>query len=273
MRPVARCSRAVARAPRRRRASRRCATRSSGSGTRVPLPEPGEAVEFGHQSAVRTADGEMMRAPFARGAIRVRRSVAILAAVCVAACGGDSAHDDDGPFRVAGTMSAAAGSATDSDTNDPNAPFARNDSAAQAQEIGIPVSLGGHVNCPGALPPCASSGATTSSGDLQDWFRVSIAAGQTIRLQLGEDGFTNNLDLDLRELDQSLVEGSATTGRVEELEVTDSGDYSVVVRCVAGFSNYTLTIGQQPTSASTGADEPEFVPGQVVVRYRDDLAR
>ena len=213
-----------------------------------------------------------MRAPFARGSARVRRSVAILAAVCAVACGGDSAHDD-GPFRLAGTMTAAAGSAVDSDTNDPNAPFARNDSAAQAQEIGNPVSLGGHVNRPGALPPGASSGATTTSGDLQDWFRVSIAAGQTIRLQLGEDGFTNNLDLDLRRLDQSLVDGSATTGRVEEVEVTDSGDYYVVVRCVAGFSNYTLTIGQQPTSASIGADEPEFVPGQVVVRYRDDRAR
>jgi serine protease len=215
-----------------------------------------------------------MRAPFAQGAARVRRSIAILAAACAVACGGGgSSEDDDGPFRVAGTMTAAAGSAIDSDTDDLNAAFAPNDSAAQAQEIGNPVSLGGHVNRPGAQPPGASTGRTSFSGDLADWFRVSIAAGQTIRLQLGEDGFTNNLDLELRGLDQGFVAGSATTGRVEEVEVTASGDYYVVVRCVSGFSNYTLTIGQQPTSASAAADEPEFVPGQVVVRYRDDRAR
>ena len=216
----------------------------------------------------------MMRARLARGTARVGRSIAILAVVCAAACGGGGGGDDDPPYHVAGTMTAAAGSAVDSDTDDLNAPFARNDSAAQAQEIGNPVSLGGHLNRPFAQPPDAPGlGRTTSSGDLSDWFRVSVARDQTIRLQLGEDGLLNNLDLELRRLDQSLADGSTTTGRVEEVEVTDSGEYYVVVRCVAGFSNYTLTIGQPPTIASTPANEPVFVPGQVVVRYRDDRAR
>src|SRR5688572_21143432 len=171
-----------------------------------------------------------MRAPFAHRAARVRRSIAIFAAACAVACsGGGSSEDDDGPFRVAGTMTAAAGSAIDSDTDDLNAAFAPNDSAAQAQEIGNPVSLGGHVNRPDAQPPGASTGRTSFAGDLADWFRVSIAAGQTIRLQLGEDGFTNNLDLELRRLDQGFVAGSATTGRVEEVEVTASDNYYVVV--------------------------------------------
>ena len=215
----------------------------------------------------------MNRAPFARSAARTWRSIAVLAAVLAAACGGGGGGGSGPPYHVSGTISAAAGSAIDSDVDDPNAAFAHNDSAGQAQEIGNPVSLGGHVNRPSAHPSGSPPGQTTASGDLVDWFRVSIARGQTIRLQLGEDGLTNDLDLELRRLDQSLVASSATTGRVEEITVTDSGDYYVVVHCVAGFSNYTLTIGQQPTSASIPEREPVFVPGQVVVSFRDGLAR
>ena len=123
------------------------------------------------------------------------------------ACGGGGGSDDGGPpYAVSGTMFAAAGSAIDSDTNDPAALFTRNDSAGQAQAIGNPVTLGGHLNEPGAGPAGAPPGRTTAAGDLEDWFRVSIASGQTIRLQIAEDGETNDLDLELRQLDQSLVD-------------------------------------------------------------------
>src|SRR3989442_10745295 len=107
---------------------------------------------------------------------RTLRSIAVLAvgvAITVPACGGGGHHGGP-PFTLAGTMVATAGSAIDSDTNDRNAPFARNDSAAQAQAIGNPVTLGGHLNRPGFGPPGATPGQTTFSGDMADWFRVSI---------------------------------------------------------------------------------------------------
>ena len=108
-------------------------------------------------------------------------------------------------------------------------------------------------------------------GDLRDWFRVSLARDQTIRLQIAENGTTNDLDLELRQLNESLVASSATESRTEEIPVETTGDYYVVVVVRSGFSNYTLTIGQAPLSAGP-ASEPAFVPGQVLVRYRDDAA-
>jgi serine protease len=213
----------------------------------------------------------------ARGARTARRSIAafaLAAAALATACGGGGGGNDavlngGPPFRVSGAMFAASGSAIDSDTSDPFAPFVSNDSAAQAQEIPNPVTLGGHVNVPGRGAP---QGRTTAAGDRQDWFRVSIANGQTIRLQIAENGTTNNLDLELRDLNETLVASSTSTTRTEEIAVTTTGDYYVVVIAKSGSSNYTLTIGQSQTSASAPAAEPEFVPGQVIVRYRDALA-
>jgi serine protease len=115
-------------------------------------------------------------------------------------------------------------------------------------------------------------GRTTAAGDLADWFRVSIAAGQTVRLRLAEDGDTNDLDLELLDLDENPVETSSTSSRTEEIVVPTTGNYYVVVRAVSGFSNYTLTIGQTPTGVPGVPIEAQFVPGQVVVRYRDDFA-
>jgi serine protease len=205
-------------------------------------------------------------------AVRTARrhlSIAALAAVAaVAACGGSGGSHGGPPFTVSGTISAAAGSAADSDTNDDLAPFASNDTAAEAQAIGNPVTLGGHLNEPGAGPAGGPAGRTTADGDLADWFRVSLARRQTIRLQIAGNGTTDDLDLELRRLDQSLVRESATAGRTEEIVVPASGDYYVVVVVASGFSNYTLTIGQGPAAAA--ADEVEFVPGQVLVRYRDE---
>jgi serine protease len=210
----------------------------------------------------------------ARGARAEWRSAAALALAAAAlglACGSGGGEDEvlDGPpFRVSGAMFAASGSAIDSDTGDPFAPFAPNDSAAQAQEIGNPVTLGGHANVPGKGAP---SGRTTASGDRQDWFRVSIANGQTIRLQIAENGTTNNLNLELRTLNEGLVASSTSMARTEEISVAATGDYYVVVIAAAGASSYTLTIGQSQTTTSAPV-EPEFVPGQVIVRYRDPVA-
>jgi serine protease len=202
---------------------------------------------------------------------RWSRALALAAAAFGLACGSGGGSGDDAvlggrAFTVSGTMLATSGSAIDSDTSDPSAPFTRNDSAAQSQEIGNPVMLGGHANVPGAGAPL---GRTTASGDTQDWFRVSIADGQTIRLQIAEDGDVDDLDLELRMLDESLVDSSETSSRTEEITVPDTGDYYVVVVAVSGASSYTLTIGQTQAAAAGAGSEPEFVPGQVIVRYRD----
>jgi serine protease len=200
---------------------------------------------------------------------RTQCSIGVLLAVAASAlaCGGGGGSDHDGPpYSVTGTIYAAAGSAIDSDTNDTSAAFASNDTADTAQAIGNPVALGGHLNRPGAGPPGVAAGRTTAAGDLADWFRVSLARRQVIRLQSAGDD-TGDLDLELRHLDQSLAARSATASQTEEIEVPATGDYYVVALVASGFSNYTLTIGR--ATAGAAADSAEFVPGQVVVSYRD----
>ena len=195
--------------------------------------------------------------------------LALTALACGGGGGGGGGAPAGPPFVVAGSIPAAVSTQVDSDTNDPSAPFVANDAAVDAQEISNPVTLGGHVNVAGAKPAGAPNGATTTLGDPADWFRVSLAAGQVIRLQIAEDGNTNNLDLELRRLDTTLVASSTSTGRSEEISVVTTDDYYVVVVAVAGFSNYTLTIGQSGMSAGGPVPAAEFVPGEIIVRYHE----
>ncbi len=226
-------------------------------------------IETGMSRRIRRETGA---AGFGRSRPAGSRWIALWAAGIAAgigtACGGGSGEEtlNGPPYTVSGTMLAASSSAIDSDTNDPAAPFASNDSAALAQEIPNPVTLGGHVNRAGK----GSSGRTQFAGDREDWFRVALAAGQTIRLLIAENGTTNDLDLELRTLGQTLVAESNTASRSEQITVPTTSDYYVVVVADTGFSNYTLVIGQTASAAGAAA-EPEFVPGEVIVRYRDDL--
>ena len=187
-----------------------------------------------------------------------------LAVAAALACGGGGGGGEDPPFRLSGAMAVAANTTADGDTNDPAAPFASNDSALDAQELPNPVTVGGHVNVPGAGAP----GRTMAGGDVEDWYRVLVAAGQVVRLNIAEDGAINDLGLELRDqASQALIDASDGPTRTEEIEVGASGAYLVVVSAESGFSNYTLTIGQvNPALTAAPAD---FVPGQLVVRYRE----
>ncbi|MEM7409432.1 MAG: S8 family serine peptidase [Myxococcota bacterium] len=202
-----------------------------------------------------------------------RVSIAWIALALASACGGGGGGGGGGasgpPYTITGSMPAAVSTQVDSDTNNPSAPFTANDSSVTAQEISNPVTLGGHVNVAGAKPFGVPDGRTTVAGDAADWFRVSLAAGQTVRLQIAEDGNTNNVDLELRMLDTTLVASSTSTGRSEEITVMTTGDYYVVVVATAGFSNYTLTIGQTGMRADGPAPLMDFVPGEIIVRYHD----
>ena len=88
---------------------------------------------------------------------RARRVwITIVAVLGLAAPIGSAASTDSvapqgvAGFQVSGTISAGPGTAVDSDVNDPNAPFAANDSLAQSQPIPAPSTLGGYLNSPGA---------------------------------------------------------------------------------------------------------------------------
>jgi subtilisin family serine protease len=81
---------------------------------------------------------------------------------------------------LTGTIIATSNSIIDSDVNDPFAPYASNDTMDNAQILPNPVVLGGYANTAfsGYL------GRSYSSGDPEDYFRVSLTDNQTIRLYI-----------------------------------------------------------------------------------------
>lgn len=93
-------------------------------------------------------------------------------------------------FSISGVISVAASTAVDSDVNDPEAPFQSNNTPATAQPISNPVTLGGYVNQPGA----GDAGRSQAfPGDISDFYRVVLVAGETITLLVAES-FLGDID-------------------------------------------------------------------------------
>lgn len=210
----------------------------------------------------------------------LRRAAALIgAALLIASCGGGggkSAPQTVSVFSIGGTISVPSGTVADSDVNndDPATPFTANNSCATAQVIPNPVLVGGYVNLPGVGEP----GRLTIGGDVSDFYRVSLVAGQVLRLETADKSGVTDLDLfvDLDRDGMPEDSGDVNPGGVAETITVSSpgGDACVEITAVSGASNYILTIGQSATGVAAregGASiASEFVPGEVLVRFRGD---
>lgn len=172
----------------------------------------------------------------------------------------------DGPWMLSGAIQVADGTAVDSDVNDPDAPYATNDTIATAQSIANPVTVGGYVNKPGSGTP----GRSQLTGDLSDTYRVTLAANQTITLHIG-DFVGGDLDLFLGDVSGNLLDSSEGVGVTESLTVAAAGTFMIEVYAFSGASNYVMTISQDTGVVAAGALHigDDFVAGDVVVRFKD----
>jgi serine protease len=172
-------------------------------------------------------------------------------------------------YAISGTIQAADGSFVDSDVNDPNTSPVSNDSRAAAQPVPVPAALGGYVNRPGTGP----DGNSQQSGDPEDFFAVSLAAGQRVNLRFADP---SSADLDLFLYDGTFLVGiSEGLAETEEILAPYSGDFFVRVLAFGGGASYVLTLGQTLASAGpTGARlVDEFVPGELIVTLDAKAAR
>jgi len=213
----------------------------------------------------------------------VSRLASILGTSCallLAACGGGGSSDDSGRsppavgYTVSGTVAAFSATVVDGDVNDPLAPRVSNDTFATAQPLVAPVTVGGYANQPRSGP----IGASYSSGDELDVYRVSLRQGMQISLHVAtEDIGANDLDLGLFDDQGELVDSSESwTSKVESITVPRDGDYYVVVYAYSGASNYTLTLGLASSVDNTSARlrlSDDFVPGEVVVKFKNSTLR
>lgn len=178
-------------------------------------------------------------------------------------------------FSVSGVITASANATVDSDINDPLAPFASNDDPGQAQTLSNPAVVGGFASKVGTG---FVGDRFAIVGDEFDYYRVTVAAGQTITLFISDYDASNieAIDLDLKLYDSTgvtVIDASLGTGDTESIAVASAGTYLVLVHGYEGISNYTLTIGAAP-QASTVHDlntAAEFVPGEVIVRFKDNM--
>lgn len=172
---------------------------------------------------------------------------------------------DNGPARytVSGVISAAANTAVDVDVNDTSAPYRSNDSAFEAQVVSHPVSIGGYANAPRE----GADGRSFASGDLADFYEVSLEAGQAITMHVAEPA-SGDLDLYLWS-DGVIHYASTNVGNTEYAYAPFSGTYQVEVAVYSGASNYVLQIGDREPRACIPGDlsfANDFVPNEVILK-------
>jgi serine protease len=198
--------------------------------------------------------------------------------IFLASCGGGGGSDSDGEenpepppppssYTLTGTITASGSQAVDTDTNDRTREAVSNDTMSTAQPLPNPVTLGGYVNVAGTGP----DGRSFESGDENDYFLIDLLADQRITM-LVSDFAEADADLCLHDTSDVMIECSTLLGEVESLTAPADGSYLVRVYPFTGATNYTLAIGSTAALALPTPAKGEIVPGEIIVKYKDDDA-
>jgi serine protease len=201
-------------------------------------------------------------------------SVVVVLAACSGGGGGSSVPASSA-FSIGGNVSVAGGVTVDGDSNDPQAALVPNNVFPQAQLLPNPATVAGFVT----FAPTGKTGDRfQSTADSIDGYKVTLSAGQVVQLAISEHQTLNpdavDLELYLFDDQEALVQQSITNSAFESIPVAAAGTYFIAVQSVAGASNYTLTIGIAPASAGSTSGislTDEFVPGEVIVRFKDQV--
>src|SRR5690606_6267541 len=202
----------------------------------------------------------------------VRPVVMLLSSLWLAACGGGGGFievpkEPDAPasqFNISGRLSIAAGISVDGDTNDRFAEYTNNDDPDNPQIISNNALVHGFASARGTGGDSSQERFTTTI-DENDYYRVNLQQGQTVRLQVVDASVSNDLDLYLFST-SALVDSSLNTGDQEQVTSPADGEYLINVYAESGISKYILQI--LPTSSTTVAPPADFVAGELVVQYK-----
>lgn len=209
----------------------------------------------------------------------LRLCAVVLIAIAFMACnkGGRYEDDDDGDdptpgFSLSGSITVAENAAVDSDTNDEGATTSDNDNFGQAQELPVPVVLGGYVN----RSDTGSAGNSYDSGDPSDFYRLTFGSGQTISLRFSNYP-TSEIHLYLYDSERRLVDSSKSSSNTQSLTIATEGTYYLEVFAETGADNYTLAVNLAEISASVPENtdlqlSADFVTGEAIVEMMDSEA-
>jgi serine protease len=125
----------------------------------------------------------------------------------------------------------------------------------------------GSVNEPNTGPRGNNNNGTTTLGDVDDWFRIDLVAGQVVELEFASDPASSDVDLYVVSADTNTVGASeGVDTRFECVAVTRSTSYYVVVSAYSKASIYNMRIGA-PGSAANCAQRTAsmpFVKGELI---------
>ncbi|MFY9178993.1 MAG: S8 family peptidase [Venatoribacter sp.] len=171
-------------------------------------------------------------------------------------------------FNLSGQVYQAAGVALDSDINDNSQGCISNNDWENAQKL-TQVS---YVQGFASKVPTNGSEANecfATSSDPDDFFKVSLKANQTVRLQVIDASAANNLDLLVFSANNEQVgapQKQGLDGQIESVVIASDGDYFINVHAVSGGSKYLLNITDH--IEANAAPMVELVPGEAVVQYK-----
>ena len=206
-------------------------------------------------------------------------SIYSLLILSLSACGGGgggskSASQDAETVlsTISGKITASDGNYVDSDTNNPAALYASNNTPDDAQIIPNVAAIGGFMTYAATGNP---GDVFELSPDQIDVFRVLLSANQDITLTISDIGSSQDFDLYLYSTsDTSLsspVASSLGTGQTETINVPGDDEYFIVLVAYSGTSNYVLNVGQLNTATTSNQVlrlEDEFIPGEVIAKAR-----
>jgi serine protease len=169
-------------------------------------------------------------------------------------------------YILSGTIDVADNTAVDLDTNDQGAANAPNDNFGLAQDLPVPVVLGGYVNQPGN----GADGNNFEDGDPSDFFRFTGGSGQSILLSFSDENALE-IHLYLYDDERRLVDTSQSDGNTQSLTISSAGTYYLEVYAANGAGNYTLTVNLA-TISTAGAFcglrlSDDFLPGEAIVEF------
>lgn len=177
-------------------------------------------------------------------------------------------------FTLAGTIRTSDVFAVDSDTNDPNQlDYRINDDPSQAQAITSPITVVGSVNLVLEGPPF---GTNFRVGDAEDWYRVTLRAGQVVELIVGlSSGALNDADLCVVGSNAQSAACSVSTTERECVRATADGEYFVLVNEFSTSSVYNLRISAPGAGVPCTTDVTPLsamVQGQLLAVHREAAA-
>lgn len=174
---------------------------------------------------------------------------------------------------LSGKISPTAGIAVDTTVNDIEARFVDNSRPSTPQRISNRVTLQGFA----AAEPTQGDPRYerySASVNEDDYYRVSLQAGQVIQLQVVDfEGFNvgsrfeGDLDLWLYTSSGDFVAYSDGVAEYEQIIVPADGDYLLNVWAYSGISKYVLRILPPGAEGFESAAIADFVPHEMIVAW------